>query len=218
MARLKQNNKYYFSVEGDTEKWYLEHLQKLINDCADATCTVKINVKIEKNPVKMVKALTVSGKTTIWHLSDYESDEPVHTQAFIETMDNLKASQKMGKQVKYMFGYSNLSFDLWIVLHKANCNGHLAHRSHYLTHINRAFGEAFLDMDAYKTRDNFNRCLDKITLSDVQQAIERAKTIMETNASNGYTKHEYKGYYYYKENPSLEIWQAIENILKDCGI
>lgn len=32
------------------------------------------------------------------------------------------------------------------------------------------------------------------------------------------TKHEYKGYYYYKENPSLEIWQAIENILKDCGI
>ena len=30
-TRRKQTKKYYFSVEGETEKWYLEWLQKQIN-------------------------------------------------------------------------------------------------------------------------------------------------------------------------------------------
>ena len=29
--KKKPNSKYYFSVEGETEKWYLEWLQKIIN-------------------------------------------------------------------------------------------------------------------------------------------------------------------------------------------
>lgn len=218
MARLKQNKKYYFSVEGDTEKWYLEHLQKLVNNCAEATCTVRINAKVEKNPVKMVKSLTVSGKTTIWHLSDYESNQLVHVRQLEETMDNLKKATDLGKQIMYFFGYSNFAFDLWIVLHKADCNGALAHRSHYLKHINRAYGEDFEDMDHYKAESNFKRCLSKITLNDIRNAISRAKSIMTNNASAGYTLHQYKGYNYYKENPSLEVWKAVEAILKDCNI
>lgn len=31
-------------------------------------------------------------------------------------------------------------------------------------------------------------------------------------------QYQYKGYKYYKENPSLAIWEAIEKILKDCGL
>lgn len=30
--------------------------------------------------------------------------------------------------------------------------------------------------------------------------------------------HQYKGYTYYKENPSLAAWEAIEKILIDCGL
>ena len=29
---------------------------------------------------------------------------------------------------------------------------------------------------------------------------------------------QYKGYQYYKENPSLTAWEAIEKILKDCEL
>lgn len=32
MAKLKITNKYYFSVEGETEKWYLDWLQDKINN------------------------------------------------------------------------------------------------------------------------------------------------------------------------------------------
>lgn len=32
MAERKRNIKYFFTVEGDCEDWYLGHLQKLINN------------------------------------------------------------------------------------------------------------------------------------------------------------------------------------------
>lgn len=72
-------------------------------------------------------------------------------------------------------------------------------------------------MDEYKHENNFKRCLSKLSLNDVIVAIERAKEIMENNAgSNGYVEQQYRGYKYYKENPSLLVWVIIEKILKDC--
>ncbi len=218
MPKRKPNKKYYFSVEGETEQWYLKWLEKLINSSTDAKYSVSFDVKIEKNPLKRVKALVVTGKTEIWHLSDYESDEPIHVQQFQDTMDRLKASKGLGKNITYYFGYSNLTFDLWIILHKSDCNTSLAHRKNYISYMNRAYNEHFDNMDEYKHEANFCRCLSKITLTDVQTAIYRAKSIMQRNAENGLRQIEYKGYRYYRENPSLEIWKPIENILKDCGL
>ena len=57
-----------------------------------------------------------------------------------------------------------------------------------------------------------------MTLRDVVEAVKRAKAIMEINKQNGYTLHQYRGYSYYKENPSLMIWEIIEKILKDCQL
>lgn len=57
-----------------------------------------------------------------------------------------------------------------------------------------------------------------VTLSDVIDAINRAKLIMQRNEQNGYILQEYKGYKYYKENPSLDIWKVIEVILRDCEL
>ena len=33
----KENMTYYFSVEGETEKWYLDWLQNCINECTVST-------------------------------------------------------------------------------------------------------------------------------------------------------------------------------------
>lgn len=54
--------KYYFSVEGQTEKWYLEWLQKQINDNDKANCKVKFDIQVQKNPIKRVKSLNVLSK------------------------------------------------------------------------------------------------------------------------------------------------------------
>ena len=73
-------------------------------------------------------------------------------------------------------------------------------------------------MDEYKHEGNFKRCLSKMNLVNVIDAIKRARNIMQRNQENGYTLLQYKRYRYYKENPSLSAWEAIEKILSDCKL
>ena len=91
------------------------------------------------------------------------------------------------KRIDYHLGYSNFSFELWMVLHKKDCNGPLSHRSQYLLPINQIFGENFEDLDHYKAHDAFHRCLAKLTLDDVKAAIRRAETITRNNKRDGKT-------------------------------
>lgn len=214
----KENRTYYFSVEGDTEKWYLDWLQQMINKESDIKYTVKLDSKKEKDPLSRVKRMTIIGKTEITHIFDYESDEEFHVKQFKGVLDTMKSAQNTGKRIKYNLGYSNFTFELWMILHKMDSNKSYTHRSKYLEPINRAFGERFKSLDEYKEEKNFKKILDKLTLENVKQAIERSKSIMKRNEDLDYKLQEYKGYKYYRENPSLSIWEQIERIFKDCGI
>lgn len=168
--------------------------------------------------LKRVKSMSVLNNIEITHLFDYESNEDVHTVQFIKTLDLLKESSKLGKQLKYHLAYSNFTFELWMVLHKADCNTSFAHRREYLGPINRAYTEYFENLDEYKNQTVFKRVLGKISLSDVKAAINRAKIIMQRNKENGLKLEKYKGYEYYKDNPSLSVGDSLEKILKDCGL
>ena len=50
-AMRKENRTYYVSVEGETEKWYLVWLQRTINAVPEARYTVKLDSKVQKNPL-----------------------------------------------------------------------------------------------------------------------------------------------------------------------
>ena len=192
MIRRKSTLKYYFSVEGETEQWYLEWLQDQINHAPEAESRVSFNKQIQKDPLKRAKSLAITDKVEIWHLSDYESSEEVHVKQFTETMDRMAETKSLRKQITYKFGYSNFTFDLWMILHKMDCRGAFSHRKQYVTPINRAYGEKFENMDEFKHEANFKRCLKKLTLEDVIEAVNRAKAIMEINKQNGYTLHQYR--------------------------
>ncbi len=86
MVKRKPTNKYYFSVEGETEHWYLKWLQDMINDTEEAVCKVSIDCHVNKNPLKHVKALTVTRKIEVYHFFDYESNEQHYVKAFQETL------------------------------------------------------------------------------------------------------------------------------------
>lgn len=218
MAVKKTNIKYYFTVEGETEKWYLDWLKQLINNEPSAVHTVTIDSKKEKNPVKRAKSLTVLSETIVTHWFDYESNDDIHERQFKETLDALKKTSTLKKQIKYKLGYSNFTFELWMILHKRDCNATLAHRRQYLQWINNAFGESFAELSDYKEEANFKRVLKKISLDDVRAATIRAKNIMSRNKEVGLTLHEYKGYKFYKENPSLLVHESIEKILRDSRL
>ena len=217
MAIRKTTQKYYFSVEGETEKWYFDWLQEKINSEPAAKHKVSIDSKIQ-NPIKRAKSINVLTKTEIIHVFDYESNDEVHTVQFIKTLDSLKDTSKLGKQIKYYPGYSNFTFELWMVLHKAECNAPLVHRRQYLEPINKAYGEKFENLDQYKHEANFKRVLGKISLPEVIAAINRSKVIVQKNMENGLVLQQYKGYRYYRENPALSVWESIEKILKDCEL
>lgn len=74
----KSKIQYYFSVDGETEKLYLEHLQKLINQCQEAKNTVKFIIKVQR-PKEMVKSISQISKITISHIGDMESNSDEHT-------------------------------------------------------------------------------------------------------------------------------------------
>lgn len=210
--------KYYFSVEGETEKWYFEWLKNTINSSIQSKYNISLDCKIQKDPFKYAKGLRVLGITNITHIFDRESEEPVHTEQFTATLGRMKEAEESGKTIKYHLGYSNFSFELWMVLHKIDCNGAKAHRSHYLNSINLAYNEKFENLDKYKKEHNFKRVLGKLTLDDVKQAVRRSKGIMQENAENGHQLYQEYGYSYYKKNPSLSIWLCVEKILKDCRL
>jgi hypothetical protein len=193
-------------------------LRDLINSTESAQNKVAIDCKIEKDPLKRAKGMVTTGKTEIYHFSDYESNETVHVKQFTDTMDRMKDATKLGKQIIYRFGYTNFAFDLWIVLHKLDCYGSLANRSSYLLYINRGYGENFESMDEYKQETNFKRCLSRLSLGDVIKAVERSEHIMNENKTKGYVLQQYKGFSFYKENPSLEVWQAIKKMLAECKL
>lgn len=209
---------YYFSVEGDTEKWYLDWLQNAINNDPNCKIQVKLNSKAEKNPISYVKSLTILGKTEITHVFDRESTNKEHTEAFLKTLDGMKTAEKCGKNVKYLCGYSNYTFDLWIILHKKNCRRPYTNRAQYLDAINDAFHEKFESMNKYKEESNFKKVLSKLTLDDVCFAIKCAEQIEKDCFDNGYTQKERNGYRYYDENPSILLHKQIAKILEKAGL
>ncbi len=215
----KETKKYVFTVEGETEQWYLDWLQERINSQENALYNVSIVAKVQQSPRKYAKTVNPLATPTITHIFDYESNSSEHIKKFINVLTEIKeANSTKGRKFKYTPAYSNLTFELWMVLHKQSCNGRLTNRTQYLRHINSAYKESFESLEQYKEETNFKRCLSKLSLENVCEAICRAKKIMDNKLKDGEVSVQYKGFSYYKDNPALTIWESIEKILKECDL
>ena len=209
--------KFVFTVEGETEQWYLEWLRDQINQCESRKYNVAVDAKVQQSPKKFYKNANAKATPEVFHICDMESNEPIHVEKFQNILSEMKEANTQ-KNITYRLGYSNFAFELWMVLHKKTCNGMLAHRRQYLDHINRAFGESFENLDQYKHENEFKRCLAKLSLADVRKAIERADMIMANNEKEEKTLLQYKGYTYYRDNPALSIHEAVRMMFEECWI
>lgn len=218
MASRRQADKYWFSVEGETEKWYLEWLRDVVNADPRATRKVAFDVKVEKNPLKRAKSLNVVGKAEVWHVFDLEDEDELHVRQTLDTLKRMRDAGKLGRGVKYMNAYSNFTFELWILLHKLDMRAPLNHRTGYLRLVNREFGESYQDLDEYKHEGNFKRALGQLTIDDVVAAVARAKRIAEANKADGHRFAEHCTYRYCLDNPATDLWIAVEKVLKGAGI
>lgn len=212
---LRQSLKYFLSVEGETERWYFEHLQDLVNTSPDARYKLTLRCDIEKSPLDMAKRLTVpkGASIDVWHVFDFESDSEFHRRNFQDALRQMRDASKMGKRIRYLPAYSNFTFDLWMVLHKTNVV-HCGHRDEYLRQINAAYSTRFREMHEYKREANFKGLLSTIGLEDVARAVERAKRMNDATMRNGARVVEHCGFPYCLNNPYTEIYVPVEDMLK----
>lgn len=181
--KKKTNKTYYFSVEGETEVQYFHWLQLEINALASSNNKVFLDAKACQNPKSRAKNLNHIGSIDITNVIDIEGKETKDIVKFNKSLDSMKDSENLGKKIKYNLAYSNLSFELWILLHKKVCCQSLANNKSYLKLLNDNFNQNFSSLDDYKKRNNFERVIEQLSLDDVKNAINRAKSL-EPKKSN----------------------------------
>lgn len=216
----KPNKKYYLSVEGKVEKYYFQWLFEEINKNEQSFYNLNHFIMVRDSPIKFSKRLTTQSSVLAFHITDVESTSEEHRIGFERELDEMDKVTKTSrpKIFKYQLGYSNISFELWMILHKMNCFAPANQCSDYTPLLNRAFATKFESESEFKREKEIEKVLNSLSLSDVIDAIKRAKKIMKQNEINGYKELEYKKQFYYRENPSLSVHEIIELILKDVGI
>jgi len=159
------------------------------------------------------------GGIRTFHIFDYEGNGKDRVAAFEKILKRIKDAKKLKSKIKYEIGYSNQSFDLWIIMHKEKLTRSITKSSDYLKYINKVYGTDFESFDKYKQECNFKKkILSKVSLKDVFKAIEFAKEIRENNEKNSKDTKEFDSFKYYPDNPDLTVHECVEKMLPECGV
>lgn len=214
---MLETKKYVLTVEGETEMWYFLWLKDQINQCEDRKYNVSIVPKVQQSPRSFYKGTNAKVTPEIMHICDVESTDKYHLDKFENILKEMKEA-KREKNIQYHLGYSNFTFELWLILHKKDCFKEFVDRKQYLIPIQQCFGEKFEDLNHYKHESTFKRCLKKLTLNDVKDVAKRADTLTEQNIKNKKKMVKHREYDYYRDNPSLSIHEVVRRILEECGV
>lgn len=213
--KLKTNNTFYVSVEGESELRYLKKLKQLIND-GDYAYKVEFIAK-KDSPLSFAKSKNNGFiEFPFYHICDYEGNSLAEIKKFTSIMDDIKDARKVVK-VEYNLAYSNLCFELWLILYKVKFSKKLTNKEDYLNEINKIYDLNCSSWENLKAAHNMDKIMNQITIDDILRAIKNAKEIQKYNF-NTYKIIEYKKSKYYKENPSLNINEFVEFVFNVCKI
>ncbi|MBR1710060.1 MAG: RloB domain-containing protein [Clostridia bacterium] len=224
----KESRHFNISVEGiNCETLYFEHLAKLINSSGRNTYNLKIDPKkvspldyARRNAFKPNERRKKNQqKLPYIHIQDIEDYyDSFQREKFYAVIDEMrKAEDQFG--ISYQLGYSNYTFELWMLLHVAEMNHAVQDRRAYLKWVNRWFHRNFANLDEFKQHDNFQAILDEyVTLDSIQLAIQRAENIVKKNEEDRKTRETYHGFTFYRDNPDISVHEVVQLILEVCDI
>ena len=187
---------------------YFDHLAKLIKDFPKKV--VKFNTFID-SPHRLEKRYEEYDSAAIF---DYDFNET-------EFYRNIEICNQLNKKLKptkrnsgrhIYHAYSNVNFDLWLILHKQDYNKRVSKNDAYINDVRRVYG--LKRADDIKSEDVINKILGQITLKDVKEAIKRAENIRiikeESDSKNIFNTLTY-------ENPDFSIHEFLRFVLEDSG-
>jgi hypothetical protein len=202
--------------EGQQEKLYLEHLAGLIKDFPKKA--VKFNIYIDQSQ-RLDKTYENFDSAALF---DYDFDEYVlhnideaRFQSNIRYCDlkNKKLKPTSRKEGRYIYhAYSNVNFDLWLILHKEACCKHVTKNDAYIEDIKRIYGLG--SIDNIKSEPSVRKILKQIELEDVKTAIFRADEIRNNKLEDDAVELCSTKIY---QNPDFSINNFVRIVLQDCG-
>ncbi len=215
----KESRRFYVSVEGQCEELYFKHIEKLINNYGKNKYQAVIVTK-QLQPVQFCKrfAGNADKRDLFLHIQDIED---YYDKSFLNSFYALISSLSEAKKVfgvSYELGYSNYSFELWLLLHVSFMSQTLSGRKDYLKYINKCFKKKYKRLDEFKNEKEFSLILENyVTLETVKKAIANAKRIVANNAEfqNAIT---FKRFKFYPMNPDLTVHMVIDKIFQVCGV
>ena len=73
--------------------------------------------------------------------------------------------------------------------------------------------------DEFKNADEFQEILSEyITLDSVIDAVKRAESLVLKNEDEQKVKEEYKGAFFYRDNPDVSVHEVVKMIFEVCGV
>lgn len=207
--KMKLYRKTYLCIcEGQQEKMYLDHVAKLINKFPQKV--VKFNTFID-SPQSLEKRYEEYDSAAIF---DYDLDD-LKFKKNIEICDKLNKELKptIRKSGRFIYhAYSNVNFDLWLILHKKECSGCVWKNDAYIQDVRKNYG--LNSTDNIKKEEIIKKILSQITLEDVKDAITRADQIRKSKVNaDGWNIGNTMVY----SNPDFSINQFLKTVLEDSG-
>ena len=227
----KESVQFHMSVEGkNCETLYFSHLREIINHSDRNKYNLKLNPK-RMSPSAFAKrnghlpkgGYMPKGKRKeqslpFIHIQDIEDYYDKEQQdKFYRLIDEIRKTER-DFHLDYQLGYSNYTFELWILLHVADMATPVRSREAYLAPINRYFSRNFTSLDDFKSESEFQKILDEyITLDSVFLAIERAERIVEQNKKQKRAEN-YKKVVFFHDNPDISVHDVVKLIFEVCGV
>ena len=207
------------TYEGDTELAYFEHLAQLIQSDENRCFNLSFLKKDKsRSPLILAQRTPMPYQVKWYHIIDKESDIETNRQAFLNVLSECKQVKKTKRNANLILGYSNVSFDAWILLHKMNSLPNVESQQEYWTHLQREFNlNNIQNYNQYKSAKNFQRVLKQITLQDISSAITKAYKIERANEEN-FNIQRHCGFEFFNENPAFSIHKVVEDILKEVKL
>lgn len=198
---------YLCVCEGQQEKMYLAHVSKLLNRFPERV--VSFNTTIG-HPKRLEKLSYAEYDNAAFFDQDGRQAE---FEDGIQICQRLNRAGQKGKNKKNVYhAYSNVNFDLWLILHKEDFTRPVTANDAYIPDVRRIYQ---LGREAdIKEEVVISRILNQITLDDVRNAIRRADMIRaskpETDAKNLHGAICY-------DNPDFSLHEFLRIVLRECG-
>ena len=133
MARYRKT--YLCVCEGQQEKMYLDHVARLIKKFPQKVVT--FNSYID-SPHRLKKSYEDYDSAAIFDF-DFNKVEFEKNISLCDGLNKKSKSRAKKKGRSIYHAYSNVNFDLWLILHKEDCNRQVSTNDAYISDVRRIY-------------------------------------------------------------------------------